>query len=58
MEDEVVKRFAWWITCHGEECPTENVKLYYVTNNEERPVIVCGPCQIEYSDIAFEQELT
>jgi hypothetical protein len=58
MEDEVVRRFGWWITCQAEGCPTENAKLYYVTNNEDRPLIVCGPCQIEYSDITFEEELT
>ena len=57
MEDELVRRFGWWITCHVDNCPTENARLYHVTNDEQTPVIVCGPCNTEYSDISFDKEL-
>lgn len=49
MDNEQIFNFD--VTCHTEGCENENIVIDIQTP-EEQPIVICGPCGIEITDIA------
>lgn len=48
MDNEQLFNFD--VTCHTEGCENENITIE-ISTPESEPIILCGPCCIEITDI-------
>lgn len=49
--------YQWLILCRTETCPNVGITSSFVTEVNESPVIICGACETQYTDITLEGEI-
>lgn len=48
MDNEQI--FSFDVTCHNDECQSAEIVITIETPEEE-PIVICGPCGVEITDI-------